>query len=444
MKNKKTFLIIAGIVVLAVILTIVKLVMSTQGSIKEVDISKAAKKDLLQSIVVTGNIEANNKEDIVLSNMQKVTKVLFTEGQEVKAGDIIAKIDTADYTYQLQKAQMSYEVTKLNLDMAKSNLNNLINVKSASSKKNVENAVQQAQINLDTINRNLTDAQTRQKQSQELFTSGVISSQEYDASVKAVADLANQVQLAEIQLENAKRNLTDYSIDNKSQVDQQRNQVQQLTKQLESAKADIDNIASKVATGEIKSNIDGKIAKLNIEPNQYPTQSNNIITIYDLSKHKVTVSVSQYDAIQINNGQRAVIKVKGLDKSYDGVVSRIGEAADISFTGTTKEAKVEIEVEISNPDDKIKVGYEADVEIILLETKDTISINFEALQKDKEGNSFIYVVENNRASKRLIKIGTETEFDIEVIEGLNENESYIKNPPIALKEGDRVRAAGGK
>jgi RND family efflux transporter MFP subunit len=444
MKNKKTILIIAGIVVLAVILTIVKLVMSTQGSIKEVDISKAAKKDLLQSIVVTGNIEANNKEDIVLSNMQKVTKVLFTEGQSVKAGDIIAKIDTADYTYQLQKAQMNYEVTKLNLDMAKSNLNNLINVKSASSKKNVENAVQQAQINLDTINRNLADAQTRQKQSQELFTSGVISSQEYDASVKAVADLTNQVQLAEIQLENAKRNLTDYNVDNKSQVDQQRNQVQQITKQLEGAKADIDNIASKVATGEIKSNIDGKIAKLDIEPNQYPTQSNNIITIYDLSKHKVTVSVSQYDAIQINNGQRAVIKVKGLDKNYDGVVSRIGEAADISFTGTTKEAKVEIEVEISNPDDKIKVGYEADVEIILLETKDTISINFEALQKDKDGNSFIYVVDNNRASKRLIKTGTETEFDMEVIEGLKENESYIKNPPVALKEGDRVRAAGGK
>lgn len=444
MKNKKTFLIIAGIVALAVILTIVKLFMSVQGSIKDVDISKVTKKDLMQSIVVTGNIEANNSEDIVLSNMQKVTKVLLTEGQMVKTGDIIAKIDTADYTYQLQKAQTSYEVTKLNLDMAKSNLNNLVNVKSANSKKNVENAVQQAQINLDTISRNLADAQTRQQQNQELFTSGVISSQEYDASVKSVADLANQVKLAEIQLENAKRNLADYSVDNKSQVDQQRNQVQQITKQLESAKADIDNISSKLATGEIKSNIDGKIAKLNIKPNQYPTQSNNIITIYDLSKHKVTVSVSQYDAIQINNGQRAVIKVKGLDKSYDGVVTRIGEAADISFTGTTKEAKVEIEVEISNPDDKIKVGYEADVDIILLETKDTISINFEALQTDKEGNSFVYIVENNRASKRLIKTGTETEFDIQVIEGLKENESYIKNPPIALKEGDRVRAAGGK
>ena len=444
MKNKKTFLIIAGIVALAVILTIVKLVMSTQGSIKEVDISKVAKKDLMQSIEVTGNIEANNKEDIVLSNMQKVTKVLLAEGQMVKAGDIIAKIDTADYTYQLQKSQMSYDVTKLNLDMAKSNLNNLINEKSASNKKNIENAVQQAQINLDTINRNMTDAKTRQQQNLELFTGGIISSQEYDASVKAVADLANQVQLAEIQLENAKRNLTDYSVDNRTQIAQQQNQVKQITKQLESAKADIDNIASKLSTGEIKSNIDGKIAKLSIKPNQFPSQNNNIITIYDLSKYKVTVSVSQYDAIQINNGQRAIITVKGLDKSYDGFVSSIGEAADISFTGTTKESKVEIEVEISNPDDKIKVGYEADVEIILLETKDTISINFEALQTDKQSNSFVYIVENDRAYKRLIKTGTETEFDIQVIEGLAENEVYIKNPPVALKEGDKVRAAGGK
>jgi RND family efflux transporter MFP subunit len=398
----------------------------------------------MQSIVVTGNIEANNKEDIVLSNMQKVTEVLLTEGQTVKTGDIIARIDTKDYTYQLQKAQVNYEVTKLNLDMAKSNLNNLVNVKSVSNKKNVENAVQQAQINLDTIKRNRADAQTRQQQSQELFNSGVISSQEYDAAVKAVADLENQVQLGEIQLENAKRNLTDFNVDNKSQVDQQRNQVQQLTKQLESAKSDVDNMADKVNTGEIKSNIDGKIVKLNIKPNQYPTQENNTISIYDLSKHKVTVSVSQYDAVQISNGQRTEIKVKGLDKSYDGTVTNIGEAAEISYTGTTKEAKVEVEVVISNPDDKIKVGYEADVEIILMETKNAISINFEALQKDKDGNSFVYVVENNRAVKRLIKTGTETEFDIQVIEGLKENESYIKNPPASLKEGDRVRAAGGK
>jgi HlyD family secretion protein len=79
-----------------------------------------------------------------------------------------------------------------------------------------------------------------------------------------------------------------------------------------------------------------------------------------------------------------------------------------------------------------------------METKDAISISFEALQKDKDDNSFVYVVENNRAVKRLIKIGTETEFDMQVIEGLKENESYIKNPPVALKEGDRVKAAGGK
>ena len=444
MKNKKTIIIISAIVALALILTIVRLVMSSQGSVKDVEISKVVSKDLLQSIVVTGNIEANNKEDIALSNMQKVKEVLLTEGQLVKTGDIIAKVDTADYTYQLQKAQMNYEVTKLNLDMAKSNLNNLINVKSVSSKKNVENAVQQAQINLDTIKRSLTDAQTRQKQSQELFNTGVISSQEYDASVKALADLENQVKLAEIQLENAKRNLSDYSVDNKSQVDQQRNQVQQLTKQLGSAKADVDNMADKVNTGEIKSTIDGKIVKLNIKPNQYPTQDNNIISVYDLSKHRVTVSVSQYDAIQISNGQRAVITVKGLDKSYDGTVTNIGEAAEISMTGTTKEAKVEVEVVISNPDDKMKVGYEADVEIILMETKNAISVSFEALQKDKDGNSFVYVVENKRAVKRLLKTGTETEFDIQVIEGLKENESYIKNPPAALKEGDRVRAAGGK
>lgn len=444
MKNKKTFIIISVIVVIAVIITAARVLTAAKGNIKDVDIATAAKTDLVQSIAVTGNIEANNKEDIMLSNAQKVTAVLTTEGQQVQAGTIIAKVDTTDYKYQLQKAQNNYDVTKLNLDMAKRNLNNLVNIKSESSKKNMENAVQQAQINLDTIKSNLNDAKTRMEQNQVLFNSGVISSQEYDASVKNVADLKNQVKLGEIQLENAKRNLSDYSVDNQSQVDQQNNQVQQLAKQLEGAKADIENIQSKLDTSEIKANIDSKIIKLGIKPDQYPTQTNNVITIYDLSKYKVSVSVSQYDAVQINKGQRAIIKIKGLDKAYEGTVSSIGEAAEITYSGANKEAKVTVEVVISNPDDKIKVGYESDVEIMLEETRGAIAVSYEAVQKDAEGNSYIYVAKDGKAEKRLIKTGTETEFDIQVTEGLQENESYIKNPPAAIKEGDKVRAAGGK
>lgn len=444
MKNKKTFIVIAAVVALAVIITIVQLISSSKGSVKDVDIAQAAKKDLTQSITVTGNIQANNKEDIMLSNAQKVTEVLAAEGQQVKAGDVLAKIDTTDFTYQLQKSQTSYDVNLSNLNMAKSNLNNLINTKSPSSKKNMESAVKQAQINLDSIKGNLADAKTRLTQNDQLFGSGVISAQEYDSSVKAVADLENQVKLSELQLENAKRNLADFGVENKSQIEQQRVQVQQLTKQLESAKADIDNVKNKLETSEIKANIDGKIIKLNLKPNQYPTQDNNVITIYDLSQYKVTVSVSQYDAVQISTGQRAEIKIKGLDKVYEGKVTKIGEAAELSMTGASQEAKVKVEVVLSNPDDKIKVGYEADVDIILMEEKAALTVNLEALNKEKDGTTYIYVVENNRAVRRNVKIGTETEFDVQILEGLKENESYVKNPPVSLKEGDLLRATGGK
>jgi len=444
MKNKKNFIIIATIVSLALIFTIARIAIASRDSVKAVDLATSAKKDLIQSIAVTGNIEANNKEDIMISTVQKVTDILVSEGQQVKAGDIIAKIDNTDLAYQLQKAQTNYDVTKLNLDMAKSNLNNLINVKSKSSKKTTENAVEQAQINLENIKRNQADAKTSLDQNKVLFDSGIISSQEYEASVNSASDMANQVKLAEIQLENAKSNLSDYSVDNKSQINQQRNQVEQLSKQLEGAKADVENINSKLSSNEIKASIDGKVVKLNIKENQYPTQENSIISIYDLSQYKVKVSVSQYDAIQLNQGQRAEVKIKGLDKTYEGTITSIGEAAEISFTGTNQETKIKVEVSISNADDKIKAGYEADVDIILVEAKEAIAISFEALEKDNEGKSFIYVVEKNKAVKRYIKTGMETDFDIQVIEGLKENETYIKNPPVALKERDKVKAAGGK
>lgn len=359
MQNKKTFIIITVIILFAAMFTITRIAIISKGSIKEVDLARAEKKDLIQSIAVTGNIEANNKEDIIVSNMQKVTEITVSEGQQVKAGEIIAKLDTTDLKYQLKKAQINYEITKLNLDTAKGNL-------------------------------------------------------------------------------------SDLNTDNKPQIDQLNTQVKQLSKQLESAKADIENINTKLDSCEIRASIGGKIIKLSIKENQYPTQQNNIISIYDLSQCKVTVNVSQYDAIQINKGQRTRIKIKGLDNTYEGTVTYIGEAAELSYTGANQEAKIKVEIAISNPDDKIKAGYEADVDIILTETKDAVTISFEALEKDKEGKSFIYTVQNGKAVKRYIKQGTETEFDIQVLDGLKENETYIKNPPAALKEGDKVRAAGGK
>ncbi len=78
------------------------------------------------------------------------------------------------------------------------------------------------------------------------------------------------------------------------------------------------------------------------------------------------------------------------------------------------------------------------------ERLNTAAVGFESVLEDEEGKRYVFTVVNNKAVKRFVKTGLETDFDIQVLEGLKTGEQYIKNPPSTLKDGDPVKQLGGK
>jgi len=429
MKDRKRLIVIGSVILIAVIIAVVRIITSGQDRVKEVDIGKAEIKNLSQVITVTGNIEAGNKEEITLPMQQKVIEIFAGEGQKVNSGDPILKIDTTDYEYQLKK----YE---LGLSLALSNLERLQDSGRNSDKKVLENAVKQAELNVKSAEANCNEAKTRYERIKALYENGAVSKYEYETALKAMNDLNNQHELSVIQLSNALNSLNDFDINRNDQIKDQKNQV-------ESSKADIENIKDKIEKSTIKSSINGTIVQLDAKPNQYPTAENSTIVIYDLSQYKVTVLISQYDAVSISPGQKAAIRVKGIDTEYKGTVSAVGDAAVITQEGTEKEPKVEIEVTLDNPDDRIKAGYEADIDITLKEGKDSTAVGFEAVLEDKDGKKYVFAVIDNKAVKTFVETGMETDFEIEILEGLKAGDPYVKNPPATLKDGDPVKQSGG-
>lgn len=430
MKSRKKLIIITAIVLVVIIIAAVRIITSTQGKLKEVDISKAETKSLSQMISVTGNIEAADKEEISLSTQQKAIEVYVKEGQEVRAGTDLLKMDSAEYEYQLRKYELA-------LELANMNLQRLLSTNSANDKKALENAVRAAEIKLHDSETSYNEAKRKYDQNNVLYESGAVSKEEYEAALKYMNDSKNAMELATMELDDARDSLNDFGVNNSDQIKEKRNQV-------ESSKADIANMKDNIGKSIIKSSISGKIVQFDVKPNQYPTMENSTIAIYDLSKYKVKVPVSQYDAVSISKGQRSNVKVKGIDTEYKGTVTAISDAAVISQEGTDKEPKVEIEVTLDNPDDRIKAGYEADIDITLQEVKDTVAVSFESVLEDEEGNKYVFIVEKDKAVKRIVQTGLETDFEIQLLDGLKAGDSYIKSPPATLKDGDPVKQSGGK
>lgn len=424
MKKKKKLAIIVIIILILAIFLALKVFFAAKNNLKTVNTKDVTRKNLVQSISVTGNIKANESEEIMLPSTQKVQSILADEGQEVKKGQLLVKLDTADLESQIKKGRISLELGKRELEKLQDEDNNTMKI-------SMENSVKQAELSLKSAKSKYEDAKRRYEQNMKLYEAGFLSKEELENTKLALDDLETNVMNMELNLDNVENSLKDFD-----------DKIYQQEKQIELSNADLESLQIRIADSNIKSSIDGRVIKMNAKKNQYPLPGDNIL-IYDLSKYKLELKISQYDAVSIKEGQRADIKIKGLDKTYKGIVTKIGESATIEISGTNKETMVLVEVTLDNADEQIKAGYEAEAEIVLLEKENTIAVNFEAVQTDEEGKKYVFVLENDTAKKRIVEIGMETDFEIEIISGLNEDEKYIPSPPAGLQDGEMVKATGG-
>ncbi|QXE20905.1 efflux RND transporter periplasmic adaptor subunit [Clostridium sp. 001] len=217
--------------------------------------------------------------------------------------------------------------------------------------------------------------------------------------------------------------------------------------QTDSIKAEIDNLNAKIEQSNVRANVDGRVMRVDAKENQVP-KAGDMVIVDDISQYKVSIAMSQYDAMKVAKGQKAIVKIKGNDqKKYTGSVTDVGQIAQVKADAkaTSQEAKVNVIVTLDNADDSIKVGYEADAEIIFNEKRNIVSMGFDSVKEEKgTKKKYVYIVNSkNKVSKRYISTGIETDDYMEVIDGLNEGEKYVSNPPDTLKDGDIVETQAG-
>ncbi|WP_027623904.1 efflux RND transporter periplasmic adaptor subunit [Clostridium lundense] len=429
-KLSKKSIIIILIIVLVATVGVIYSKKSKKTTSVSVDIGKVEKKKLIQATTATGNIEANYRNDIILNPAQKVIKVFVKEGQKVKKGDILVKLDDKEYKTQLEKQQ-------LNLQSANLTLSQLQGTSTINERKNAINAAEQAELTLQNAKNNYSDLKKKFDQNKTLYQGGYISKNDYDAADKALKEAENSVKNAELALTNSKNSLSNTNASTQDKIATQRNQIAIIA-------ADIKSLQDKINDCNVKANVDGKVVKMDAKEDQYPNTGDMII-IDDISKYKLSLDINQYDAVNLKNGQKATVKIKGIDKKYSAVVTEVGQVAQTKIntnanSGGNQEFKINVKVTINDSDDKIRAGYEGDAEIVLNEKNSSLSIGFDGIKEDRaKKEKYVYVVDgNNKVSKKYIKNGLETEYDVEVLEGLKEGEKYVINPPENLKEGDIV------
>jgi len=200
------------------------------------------------------------------------------------------------------------------------------------------------------------------------------------------------------------------------------------------ARYDLTNARLNLEKMNVKAPIDGVIVNLpHYTSNTRVSSGQPMVSIMNYSNlfMEINLPESAIDHIQVN--QPVYITHYTLpNDTLKGVISEISPA--ISSETRTFKGKILI----NNSELKLRPGMFVKADVIIERSENVIIIPKNVVQTTRN-RRFVYVVDRNVAVIRYLTTGIEDEENVEVLEGLNENDQLIIRGFETLREGSRVR-----
>jgi multidrug resistance efflux pump len=263
------------------------------------------------TIVAEGKLEPIHYTELALNASGLVSEVLFEEGDEVKAGDVIARLD-ADQAQTLESAQAkaSQEMTTAYQEVrdAQYKLDNF-DVPSNFEGMTPSEAVAAMLVNLDKARadfepyKNLSDRSLEETQAEK--NSGVVRGTAKifkKALDDAWADYRKAIQWMELEstLQNANARLVLAQRDYNALQDP-------------SFSADTAGTRAALANAEVRAPFPGIITNLDLKVGEFAASGNPVITIADHSQWVVkTTDLTEIDVVNVKEGQKAIVTLDAL------------------------------------------------------------------------------------------------------------------------------------
>lgn len=426
MSKKKIYIItgvILGLVVLLIALSKAG-VFGDRDNSTEVETAKVDEITIIETVSATGKIQPEIEVKISSEVSGEIIALPVKEGQVVKKGDLLVKINPDLYTSGLNRSVSNYSGTKAGLSQA-------------------DASFKEAQANYD--------------RNKSLYEKGIISRSDWDKAIASfeVAKASKQsayynVQSANATVKEAKDNLGRTTI---------------------YAPADGTISMLNVELGE------------RVLGTQQMTGT-EILRVANLNNMEVEVDVNENDIVKINIGDETNIQVDAyLKKEFKGIVTSISNSASSTTTAdqvTNFKVKVRILKESyldlieGKPDtySPFRPGMTATVDIITTRKEKVIGVPISSVviksdttatkkfevEDGEEDNKVkaksdkklecVFVKVGDKAKIRVVKTGIQDDTNIEIISGLQKGDEVIVGPYVTvsknLNSGDKVKITAKK
>lgn len=244
--------------------------------------------------------------------------------------------------------------------------------------------------------------------------------------------------VAELGYQNAKTTyesnsvLYEEGIIAKDEFDKVKYSYESAEAQLESIQVQMDTLQKNINDCAVTSPMRGVVSQRNVERGSFASQASPAYTVMDLSVIKVEVGVSEQVVNTIRVGDTVSVTMTAVSaEPLTGKVSTIAPAADQSGTYNVK-------IEMDNSENAIKSGMMAEVNFTMESAEDTIVMPRNAVI-EKDGETYVYIVEDGKAKKVDVVLGIESADTIEIAEGLTAGDAVITKGQTYVSDGEEVK-----
>ncbi|MCK8122913.1 efflux RND transporter periplasmic adaptor subunit [Pseudoalteromonas sp. 2CM32C] len=374
-----------AIIITIAIVAFVGLIVSKQvtGDKKQaqVNIAQVEQGNIADSIMASGNLVFNTQVQLRSEVTGRVDKVFVEEGQSVKQGDILMRLDTTAFESEVNRNQAVLRATEIEIKHSQTRLANL---------------------------------ERQLKRQKELYDVG-LGNQESFENIESARDLAK------IDIESRKESY------NQAQASLQIAQ-DRLSKSV--FRAPMSGLLASVNIKEGETVIAGTTNII----------GSDLMLVADPSAILAELRVDETDIASIKLNQQADIYAAAYpNKPFSGKVINIGTSA--KNQPGSQGLSFRVKVLLDPTDRQLYAGMSCRAEIATSIAENGLKLPIEAIQKE-EGKTFVWRLNNdNTVSKVIVSVGISSDIEQAITEGLSKGDNVVIGParPISkLQEGDVV------
>ena len=195
----------------------------------------------------------------------------------------------------------------------------------------------------------------------------------------------------------------------------------------QSAKAQSQLILAQIEKTTVRAPFSGKIGLRSISPGTYVTPALLVAKLVNSGQLKITFSIPEKYASQVNKNGIITFKVTGSDQTYTAKIYAIEPEVEIA-TRTLK-----VRALADNKNGKLLPGTFADVQLPLDIIKDAVVIPTEAIIP-VQGGKKVFIANKGMAKEVMVETATRTDASILVLSGLKVGDTVLTSGVMSLKD----------